>query len=155
MQKIILIIGLPGSGKTMYLAKHKNSFGNAFICDDYHKSAGSTTVDGFRTLEKSAYYEDLQKALQEGKNVVISDITYCKEDCLREIEEDISHLLSESSIQAEIERRYFENDPNACIANIFRRARNGRVEWELQFVKKTTLQYKVPTNAQVIPVYKP
>ncbi len=39
MQKVLFIIGLPGSGKSTYLEERREEFGDALVCDDYYKSA--------------------------------------------------------------------------------------------------------------------
>lgn len=153
-QKIIFIIGLPGSGKTTYLEKHKDEFSGALVCDDYYTSA---TVRPRKSLkfEGSAYYEDVREALESGKNVVMADILFCDPEYLEEAQEGLTRLLSELDMKADIEYRFFENDPSACIENILRRSRPERVEKELAYIKETESRYRIPDGAIILPVYRP
>ncbi len=149
MQKIIIIIGLPGSGKSTYISLNEE-FKGAIVCDDYHKSSYKRS----REFIDSIYFEDLKKGLIAGKDVVISDIAFCKPDRLDKITQNIQSLLSELEIKATLECRYFENNPKACIDNIFRRNRTDRVQQEIDFINKTSSDYNVPDKAILIPVYK-
>ncbi|MES2930753.1 MAG: hypothetical protein V4665_03135 [Patescibacteria group bacterium] len=150
MQKITIIIGLPGSGKSTYISSNEE-FRNSVICDDYHKSSYKKS----REFIDSIYFEDLKKGLLGGKNIVISDIAFCKSDRLNKITENIMNLIAELEIKAHIEYRYFENDPYACIDNILRRNRVERVEREIEFINMMSSQYHIPEDAIMIPVYKP
>ncbi len=154
MQKVLFIIGLPGSGKSTYLEERREEFGDALVCDDYYKSA---TVRPRQSLqfEGSAYYEDVKNALADGRNIVIADILFCDEKRLQEAREGIMRLLSGLHIEADIEYRFFENNPAACIANILRRNRPERVKKELAFIKEIEARYQIPESASTIPVYKP
>ena len=151
MQKIIVIIGLPGSGKTMYLKEHAQEFGqNALICDDYYKSAPGRTVE----FKGSAYYADLREALKDGKNVVIADIVFCEEPFRREAEGGIKNLVAELGLKVDVDYRFFQNDPEACIANILNRARPERVASELKFIEEHRNNYRIPEGATILPVHR-
>ncbi|MDB5260482.1 MAG: hypothetical protein JWN37_713 [Candidatus Nomurabacteria bacterium] len=153
MQKIIIIVGMPGSGKTTYLETHKEEFGNALICDDYYRSATSRPRISL-SCEGSAYYEDIKEALLVGKSIVIADILFCKDEYRNEIEQGIKKLISELNIEVSIEYRFFENNPAACIANIMRRNRPERVEKELEFIEEVRNEYKIPEEVAILPIYK-
>src|ERR1035437_6243424 len=144
MQNITIIIGLPGSGKTTYLENNKNVFKNTVSFDDYHKSG----LKGHSHLfEDSIHYDDFKKALQEGKDVYITDIGYCQDDRLVVIEEEIKKMANELSVDIEIKRIYFENNPEACKKNIHHRNRESRIEREIEYIDKYSSQYCIPNGA--------
>jgi hypothetical protein len=131
MQKIIVITGLPGSGKTSYLESHSEEFRDFLICDDYYKSAPGRFVQ----FNGSVYYPDIRNALLNGGNVVIADMVFCEDEFREEMQQEVAKLIKELGIDAEIDYKYFENNPEACIANILHRNRHGRVEGELKFIR--------------------
>ena len=145
MQKILVITGLPGSGKTTYLKEHQTEFGDALICDDYYKSAPGRVVQ----FNGGAYLKD---ALQKGKNVVIADIVFCEDELRKEMQEGLGALIKGLDIDAEVEYRFFENNPEACIENILHRNRQNRVEEELKFIATHKDSYHIPAGATVLPV---
>lgn len=149
--KIVFIIGLPGSGKTTYLeARRQGEFKDCLFCDDYYKSAPGRTVE----FIGSAYYQDLRKALANGESAVLADIVFCETDFREEALAGIQALLKELGIKADIELRFFENDPQACEANILRRGRSKRVEDELEFIRTHKDTYHIPEGAIILPVFK-
>jgi hypothetical protein len=153
MPKILFITGLPGSGKTTYLETHQKEFGNALICDDFYKSA-TTGPRKSLEFEGSAYFEDIQAALQEGRDIVIADILFCDPARLREAQEGMGRLLSKLNATTEVEFRFFENDRASCVRNIHNRSRPKRVEKELAFIEEFSDQYVIPEGSTVLPVYK-
>lgn len=151
MQKITVITGLPGSGKITYLKEHEREFGDALICDDYYKSAPGRTVE----FKGSAYYADMAEALEAGRNVVIADIVFCEEAFRKEAQESIKNLIAELGIEVEVDYRFFQNDPDACIANILGRNRPERVASELKFIEEHRDNYRIPAEAIVLSVHRP
>jgi predicted kinase len=89
MQTINIIIGLPGSGKTTYIKNTFEGFDDVVICDDYHKSSYNRSHE----FTDSIYYQDLEQALKNGKNVVISDIAWCRLERKVLLEENIQKIL--------------------------------------------------------------
>lgn len=153
MQKVIFIIGLPGSGKTAYLKDHAEEFRDTVVCDDFYKSA---TVRPRRLLEfeGSAYYEDVRDALKNGKDIVMVDILFCDHARLTEAREGLERLASDLNIQVDIKCRFFENNAHVCRENILRRDRPERVERELAFLDEHAPIYELPANAEVLPVFR-
>ena len=150
MPKITIIIGLPGSGKTMYLKDNAEKFRDFFICDDYHKSGYKKS----KCFEDSLFYDDMQKALKEGKNVALTDIAYCKTERLKNAEEGIKKIAKELNLKIKTEYLYFENDPETCKQNILRRNRANRIFRELKYIDETSKQYAIPKGVKIFPVFR-
>jgi tRNA splicing ligase len=150
MQKILVITGMPGSGKTSYLKEHMSEFGDALICDDYYKSGPGRTVE----FRGSVYYTDLREALKTGRNVVIADIVFCEDEFRSEMQDGIKALIEELEVEAEVEYRFFANDPEACIENILQRNRQDRVKSELKFIATHKDNYHIPSDTVLLPVFR-
>lgn len=147
---LYVIGGASRSGKTTYLKDHISEFGDALICDDYYKSAPGRTVE----FKGSVYYADLRKALQEGRNLVIADIVFCEDELRTEMQDSIRNLMDELGIEAEVDYRFFANDPEACADNIRNRNRQDRVEQELDFIATHRDHYNIPAGATVLSVFR-
>lgn len=106
IERIILIMGLPGSGKTT-LANAMAQEGNLVI-DDYGK----------RVLEdRLGVYGEIRAA--RPRRLILTDVM-----AVRSNPEAIRHTLR--YFGADVDIIAFENDPDACWANIERR-QDGRV----------------------------
>ena len=150
MSKVIILIGLPGSGKSMYLNNNQEKFKKFFICDDYHKSSYKKS----RYFEDSLFYNDMQKALKKKKDILLTDIAYCKTEKLKNTEEGIKRIAKELNLKIKIDYLYFENDPEACKQNILRRNRTDRISRELEYVDETSKQYAIPKDVKVLSVFR-
>lgn len=120
---ITLIIGLPGSGKTHYgekLAKERS----AFFIDDISD------------------YDDLCSALLYFNHVIISDPNLCDPN----VEKAAVNSLKEN----EIEKIYFENNPEACKANIDRRSQVGDERRVKDFIDMYSEIYNPPEDARSV-----
>jgi len=148
MQTITIIIGLPGSGKSTYIKNNSDKFKNAVICDDYHKSS----YDHSHEFKDSVYYQDLQKALKNSKDVVLTDIIWCKAERLKILEKEINAIINKLKLIVNIKFVYFENNPNACKINILKRNRTETVEKELKLVNELSKGYTIPHNASIISI---
>jgi hypothetical protein len=133
MTKLIIVIGLPGSGKTHYLDELKTQKKIVGYYDDYQKKS----YGNYRCPVMSRHYGPLLKG---GKSMAISDIIYTNEDDLDSVVISVTRELPEVSV----ELHYFENNPNKAIINITERAREKYVEKEIAFVKENSPGYIVP-----------
>ncbi len=134
-QEIIIVIGLPGSGKSTYLTQ---KYINEIVFDDYHKY-------GKKSFEDSIYYSDFLKALQNEKNIVLSDISYCRSEKLNEIGNKIKKLKENINIT----KVYFENNSKFCKKNVLYRNRKS-ARLEIKLIDRLSQGYVIPKK--VIPV---
>ncbi|MFA5211355.1 MAG: AAA family ATPase [Patescibacteria group bacterium] len=146
---ITIIIGLPGSGKTTFIKNNFKKLENILICDDFHKSSSNHT----HNFTDSRYYLKLKDALSMNKNIVLSDIAWCKKERRDLLLSEIDKLTKKLKINPNIEFIYFENNPLACKNNVIKRDRKERVERELQIIDEWSAKYIIPDNIKTFPVY--
>jgi hypothetical protein len=89
-------------------------------------------------------------ALREGQKCVVADIDFCKSTSRHEAEA----ALREQIQALRLSWLFFENDFQACQANIRRRA-SLSIEDNLRALDKYLALYQIPIDGQVIPVWRP
>ena len=113
--KIILIMGLPGSGKTT-LAKSLNL--NFYEADQYFEKFNNNKFD--HKLLKKAHqycYESVKQELERGKSTVVSNTMTSKEE-LKEYE-DLAKTLNVKFVSIILENRHNGNSAhNVPISSI-------------------------------------
>lgn len=129
---VVLIAGLPGSGKTTLAEK----LGGLLVDDPKDKLTDLAKVP---------------EAVRAGDLVVMTDPNFIKKE-VREQAED--HL--ESLGNAKIIWIFFRNDPDYCIKNIGIRQKQGK---DHQGVKPATVKalsklYDIPEDAAAVPVWR-
>jgi hypothetical protein len=137
---LILMAGLPGSGKTTRLDKMREEGWRVF--DDYK-------ADGTGSFQSSARFNELICALGEGSRCVVADIDFCNTDARNQAESIVRGKIPGLDFGWE----FFANDRSACEANI--RARNRpSLERELECLAKYSPSYNVPEGAGALPVWR-
>lgn len=113
--EVIFLIGLPGSGKSSYI-KEKYSNRNLFSTyDDVKRNAVINNGD----FAYSSCYPEIITLMREGtKNIVISDIDFCKDCELKKVKEIINWWASQFSLVYQIKSIFFKNDPEQCKLNL-------------------------------------
>jgi predicted kinase len=139
--EIILIAGLPGSGKTTYIKARQQEGWSIF--DDFKANANNDS-SAFR---HSRNYEALLTALREGQKCLVTDIDFCKANSRREAEAALRMQIPDLMLSW----LFFENAFHACQANIRRRA-SPSIEDNLRALHAYREMYQIPIGAQVIPV---
>ena len=143
--KLLIVVGMPGSGKSTYLQRLKDDGKIVEFYDDYQ----GRSHDNRPEPELSKCYTPLLAHLKKGETVAASDIRWCKEPDLHLFVAAVLRVAPE----AEIEYHYFQNDPKQCKANVRRRAREGHVEHELGMIDDYSKKYKIPV-VKTLEVYK-
>jgi hypothetical protein len=145
MAKLIVVVGMPGSGKSNHVQELKRRCPGICAHDYMQKSHGNSP-----RFTDSRLYADLLGALREGKDSVIADIEFC--DTLRRVE--VEEIVSREVPGVEMEWHFFENDPIKCEANAGRRARKSFAE-EKRKIWDLSRKYQIPPGAIIIPVWSP
>jgi adenylate kinase family enzyme len=114
--KLIIIIGLPGSGKTTYYEEKLKPLEFEFF-DDFI----SSIVNG-----------EMMKMIKEGKtNICIADPRLCNYEIFKRVIKLIEVYIDKSKIQLIL----FENDKDKCLLNALKRA-NKNVNKSIDFNSK-------------------
>ena len=145
MAKLVVVVGMPGSGKWHYIHEQQPRFPG--VCaHDYM----ADSQDHSPRFTDSRYYAELVRALREGRDSLIADIEYC--DTWRRVE--VEEVIHRDVPGVEIEWRFFENAPAKCQANVQRRARPSVAE-EKRKIQELSRKYQFPPGAIVLPVWVP
>ena len=104
--RIIIIVGLPGSGKT-YLAKRLVDKMQGVLLDDVNNHGGLDTIKQY--INKQA------------PQIIITDPHLCR----REAQLFAKKFFSDYTMQYMVEWIFFENNVEACLKNIKRRTKKG------------------------------
>lgn len=127
MKKCIVIVGMPGSGKTHY--------GNALS-----KENGYPFLDDITPSNK---FQTLLEISNMNQNVILSDVSLC----IPEIRDQAANILH--SLGYEIEWIFFEKNAEKCVRNVERRADNRFVLPSIHVLERL---YEIPegVNARLI-----
>jgi hypothetical protein len=130
MIEIIVIVGLPGSGKTHLASSMVDE--NTTLIDDLSR-------DPFRM-------EKYMRAPTQ--RLIITDPVVARPEHIRK---RLGHWLGE--LKHSVEIIAFENEPEKCYRNILRREDGRVIGWE--FVQRMSLQYRPELYDRVEPVFVP
>lgn len=143
---LIIIVGMPGSGKSTFIEKLVKNNPTFCFYDDYQGEAFNDDHDP----RLSKHFGPLVSDLLQGKTVIVSDIAYCVPN---ELGIFLGMILNIAP-NVVLDFKYFTNDPEQCKRNVLQRNREDRLQKELELIDKLTKHYKVPT-VEMIPVYTP
>jgi len=145
MAKLIVVVGLPGSGKSHHVQELRTNCAGVCAEDYMANSLGDSP-----RFTDSRHYGDLISDLRAEKDCVIADIEYC--DTWRRVE--VEEVVSRDVPGVTIEWHCFENNPSQCEANVDRRSRESAEE-EKRKIRSLSAKYHIPSGAEVIPVWTP
>ena len=150
MPKVLFLIGMPGSGKSTYLAdflKLHPEFDVNAIYDDYHNKS----LDNTHEFTKSRYYRDFVEKLKNGTDCMLVDIEYCGSYRLNLALQGIENIAKEHKLELSVEYLCFENNPQKCRRNVMNRNRANSNE-ELQKIDRLTRSYNIPEGATILQI---
>lgn len=150
MGNLIIIVGLPGSGKSRYIEKETARIRAAglllgLVSHDYM----ACSMGNDPHPSKSANLADLRKDLADGKTCIIADIAFTEP---RTRDALVATLKSVPSLT--IDWIYFANDLEQCLRNIgyvnatYHRSDSTRVAAARRF----SPLYKIPDDVTPLPV---
>ncbi|MBI1877489.1 MAG: AAA family ATPase [Chloroflexi bacterium] len=142
MAKLVIVVGLPGSGKTFNLPRFKKEHNAEYLRDSFKKNAFHDS--GWIT--NSRHYVDLISQLRNGNNCIIADIDFCREEAREEAMAAIQYHVP----GVEVQWICFENNPDQCRKNVISSKR--AVEGRLPRIEEFTKLYTYPPEALLIPV---
>jgi hypothetical protein len=140
-EQLILIAGLPGSGKTTYLCRMLRD--GWLVFDDYKAEA----LEDCSKFGSSRKLLPLISALRASLRCAVADIDFCRTESRHEAEDALREQVPGVSLCW----HFFENDPLACEANIRRRNRDC-LQRELGFLQELSPGYLIPDGAVVFAV---
>jgi predicted kinase len=142
-KKMVLIVGLPGSGKSE-LTRKINSEKSYVEFDDPEEHPYDEDLDNF----SENYYPQIEKALKKGLNVIINS-----GDFIQPHGQDLIQILEKmgKNLGYSVRKIYFENDPEQCLKNQNDRGYRIFTREEMYQASKS---YKIPSDAEIVPVYK-
>lgn len=140
----MVVVGLPGSGKTEYL-RHlaKKQKINSYL-DDYEYGPLKRSNPQMRDTDKK-----LIDGLKRGEKWAIADTRFCEEN------ERIKLIsaLSQEIPKLDIKFEYFTNEPDLCQKNAEIR-KSSFPRHEINLIVYYSELYRIPKNAKTLPVYK-
>lgn len=145
MARVVIIAGLPGSGKSHWINTHRSDF-DGVVAPDYFRDSLVPTL----RFPDSRHYHGLIKSLREGKDCVIADISFC--DTLRRVE--AVQVLTSDTPAAVVEWLFFENNAYGCRANIRRDGGSGAAA-RLKHLEGMVQKYFVPVDTEALPIWQP
>lgn len=134
MSKIIIVGGLPASGKTSFWEPFSKMIGIEYVDDFSKQFPFSSSLKPFHDM------------LNGGYNFIITE-PYAVVDSWRR---DFSHHITEGAKKTTIEWIMYANEPEVCLANAKRRE-NNQVEGLIRYLSD---HYSLPDSCLVLPCWK-
>src|SRR5690242_11227090 len=110
MARLIVVVGLPGSGKTYYVRQKLQPVCSGICAQDFMANSHGSSP----RFTDSRYYRDLIRHLRGGADCAIADIEYC--DTWRRVE--VEEVIRRDAPGTIIDWRFFANDPERCARNV-------------------------------------
>lgn len=131
--RIVLVVGLPASGKT-HLARRISEQGGLELLDD--PPAGFPLRDFLHSKDSGAVIADPHLCCPKTRAAALD-------------------LFEREFPKALVEVFYFENDPAACLDNMRRRQAAGDARQVEDMIRMSSRHYRVPAGAFTLPVWRP
>lgn len=136
--EVLMVAGLPGCGKTMYLEELRRDGWLAF--DDFKAGA----IDNSPSFHKSRKFRTLLASVRDGGRCAVADIDFCRSESREEAE----NVLGAAVSGLKVRWCFFAHDERSCDENIRRRNRDSLAE-DLRELHKYSRIYSIPKGAVV------
>jgi len=133
---VLIVVGLPGCGKTKYLEELRRDGWSTF--DDFKAKAVDDRFQSARGIE------DLLLRLRSNCKCAVADIDFCKGDARDEAEE----VLRAAVPSVDVRWCFFANDAQACELNIKQRNRES-IDKDLEQLRRYFPLYSIPNGAHL------
>ena len=143
MATLVVLVGLPGSGKSHTLPELSRQYGTDRVFDSYQKNA----VGDCAHFPFSRHYAEVLERLRGGKNVVIADVRFCT----RVYRQQAEKCIVVHAPGTTIEWICFDNTPEQCKRNVKHSGRG--VESRTNRIDEFHQHYTYPERATRIPVW--
>lgn len=130
--ELLIVIGLPGSGKTTYIHSLKNYI----------------PISDFMAA-KLSNIKKIRENLLDNKNVAIDDVAFCSKTYRIGFLKTLDQILTD--IKAKIRIVFFENNKDGCLINIEKR--EGDNSRQKRFLNENASSYKIPEGFEILPIY--
>lgn len=143
MPELIIIVGLPGSGKSTRV-RELRSRGPGLFVEDFMKGVDpKSPIRRSPRFTDSRYYAELITSLRKDEPCVIADIIFC---------DTLIRLEAEQILRADVPRlkvtwEFFENAPAKCLKNAEQRARES-LPRERRLIKTLSERYFIPVGVK-------
>lgn len=143
LYQLILLGGLPGSGKTFYLEALVERGWNSI--DDFQSKAPNDSIE----FRDSRRFTDLRSGLQGGNRCVVADIRIIH----RPYRESALRALGSEVGPVDLQFQIFENRPALCSRNV-KRDRHRPTGERLDAISHWTHHHSVPGDAVLLRVWR-
>jgi hypothetical protein len=141
--QLILLGGLPGSGKSFYISALVERGWREF--DDFQTNAPSNSVD----FRDSRQFPALVAALGQGDRCVVGDIRLIHQPYRESAQLALGSAIGPISSQFQV----YENQPALCSRNV-ERDLDRRLEDRLKAISHWTHHHSVPSDAVLLRVWR-
>lgn len=126
MSKILIIIGLPGSGKSTLIDKINKSIHNTVFSDWGWKNEIDDEGNILGSFDEEYRINDLTNLVKKSEDIIIDGSCFCNHKFIC----DAEYYFNLNFPNIEIEKIYFENNPKDCEANVLYREYVGGNGWK-------------------------
>lgn len=136
-KEIIIIVGLPGSGKS-YLIKQRFSDNTKYIVFDDFKAGAVLDCSNFCF---SRDYPEIIRQIKLGeKHIVIADIDFCTNESHLEAKRILEWWIKNLRLNYKVKSIFLKNDPEKCKKNLMKDS-NRNIENRISMIEKYTQFY--------------
>ena len=150
MNKIIIIVGLPGSGKSCLINEKYFDKKKYLVIDDMK---GGAVFDCSNFCYSKHYPNLIIGMIQGKKDIVISDISFCDINNFNEAKNMLEWWINNNDINYKITSIFFKNDPDQCKKNI-KDQNTSRLEKINEFTKNYNPFSMKSDGDEIVSVYK-